>query len=321
MSPSTRSISLLPLLAAAALALAACSSSSTTSPSNPAMSQADADAASDVMVGDLSDQSDGATTTSGGPSFSLVAASGSAASAPAGGAALNAALGAWYATACSPAPVVTVNASTTSYVFTNCAISRLVPLETLTRNGEVDVTLGVGSRTLVFNNFQKTWERISFRTGNEITTSETLNGTRAISDDGTTLQHHVYGTGDPSTTFFQNAFVFNDQSTAEHDRNWQGSFTADVASSIVHNQPLPAGTWTVSGNSTFTRNGGTANQKSWNFSTTGTGVHYDPTCSAAPQFDAGTLTVTAHNNQTDATATFTITFTACGKYTATITKT
>lgn len=317
MSPTPRSMPLLPALAAAALALAACSSS-TTSPSTPAMTQADADAASDVMVSDMSDQADGATTTSG-PSFSQAALSANATSAPAAGAAVSAA-GAWYATACSPAPAITVNGSTTSYVFTNCAISRLIPLETLTRNGEVDVTLGAGSRTLVFTNFQKTWKRISFRTGQEITTSETLNGTRSISDDGTTLQHHVYGTGDPSSTRFQDAYVFADQSTAEHDRNWQGTFTADVAASIVHNQPLPAGMWTVSGNSTFTRNAGTANQKSWSFSTTGTGVHYNPSCSSAPQFDAGTLTVTAHNDQTNATTTFTITFTACGRYTATITK-
>lgn len=309
MSPTPRSMSLLPALAAAALALAACSSS-TTSPSTPALTQADADAASDVMVSDMSDQADGATTTSGGPSFSQVALSANATSAAA----------AWYATACSPAPAITVNGSTTSYVFTNCAISRLIPLETLTRNGEVDVTLGAGSRTLVFTGFQKTWTRVSFRTGQEITTSETLNGTRSISDDGTTLQHHVYGTGDPSSTLFQDAYVFADQSTAEHDRNWQGTFTADVAASIVHNQPLPAGMWSVSGSSTFTRNAGTANQKSWSFSTTGTGVHYNPSCASAPQFDAGTLTVTAHNAQTGTTTTFTITFTACGQYTATITK-
>jgi hypothetical protein len=318
MSPTPRSLPLLPALAAAALALAACSST-TTSPSTPALTQADADAASDVIVGDMSDQADGATTTSGGPSFSQAALSGSATAAPAAAAAVNAA-GAWYATACSPAPTITVNGSTTAYVFTDCAISRLIPLETLTRNGEVDVTLAVGSRTLVFTNFQKTWKRVSFRTGQEITTSETLNGTRSISDDGTTLQHHVYGTGDPSSTLFQDAYVFADQSTAEHDRNWQGTFTADVASSIVHNQPLPAGMWGVSGNSTFTRNAGTANQKSWSFSTSGTGVHYNPSCSSAPQFDAGTLTVTAHNDQTNATTTFTITFTACGQYTATITK-
>jgi hypothetical protein len=314
MHPSTRSPLLLPALAAAALGLAACSSTSTTGPTTPAMSQAEANAAADVIVSDMSDQTDGATSTSSSPSFSMTAAPVTTPSLAV------AATGAWYFTVCSPAPTVTVNGSTTSYVFDNCAISRLVPLETLTRNGQVDVTLGAGSRTLVFTNFEKTWERVSFLTGQSITTSATLNGTRSISDDGTTLQHHVYGTGDPASSLFQTNYVFADQSTAEHQRNWQGTFTADVASSIVPDQPLPAGMWSVTGNSTFTRNQGTSGQKVWTFSTSGSGVHYNPACTSAPQFDAGTLTVQAANAQTGTTTTFTITFTACGQYTATITK-
>lgn len=314
MHPSTRSPLLLPALAAAALGLAACSSTSTTGPTTPAMSQAEANAAADVIVSDMSDQTDGATSTSSSPSFSMTAAPVTTPSLAV------AATGAWYFTACSPAPTVTVNGSTTSYVFDNCAISRLVPLETLTRNGQVDVTLGAGSRTLVFTNFEKMWERVSFLTGQSITTSATLNGTRSISDDGTTLQHHVYGTGDPASSLFQTNYVFADQSTAEHQRNWQGTFTADVASSIVPDQPLPAGMWSVTGNSTFTRNQGTSGQKVWTFSATGSGVHYNPACTSAPQFDAGTLTVQAANAQTGTTTTFTITFTACGQYTATITK-
>lgn len=314
MHPSTRSPLLLPALAAAALGLAACSSTPATGPTNPAMSQAEANAAADVIVSDMSDQTDGATSTSSSPSFSMTAA-------PVTTPSLAVAVtGAWYFTACSPAPTVTVNGSTTSYVFDNCAISRLVPLETLTRNGQVDVTLGAGSRTLVFTNFEKMWERVSYLTGQSITTSATLNGTRSISDDGTTLQHHVYGTGDPASSLFQTNYVFADQSTAEHQRNWQGTFTADVASSIVPDQPLPAGMWSVTGNSTFTRNQGTSGQKVWTFSTTGSGVHYNPACTSAPQFDAGTLTVQAANAQTGTTTTFTITFTACGQYTATITK-
>ena len=313
MHPSTRSPLLLPALAAA-LGLAACSSTSPTGPTTPAMSQAEANAAADVIVSDMSDQTDGATSTSSSPSFSMTAAPvtpPSLAVAP---------TGAWYFTACSPAPTVTVNGSTTSYVFDNCTISRLVPLETLIRNGQVDVTLGAVSRTVVFTNFEKTWKRVLFRTGLEVTTSTTLNGTRSISDDGTTLQHHVYGTGDPASSLFQTNYVFADQSTAEHQRNWQGTFTADVASSIVSDQPLPAGMWSVTGNSTFTRNQGTSGQKVWTFSTTGSGVHYNPACTSAPQFDAGTLTVQAANAQTGTTTTFTITFTACGQYTATITR-
>lgn len=314
MYPSIRSPLLLPALAAAALGLAACSSTPATGPTNPAMSQAEANAAADVIVSDMSDQADGAASTSSSPSFAVGAAPATSPSLAV------AATGAWYFTACSPAPTVTVNGSTTTYVFDNCAISRLVPLETLTRNGRVDVTAGVGSRSLVFTGFEKTWQRISLLTGQEITTSATLNGTRSIADDGTTLQHHVYGTGDPASTSFRTDFVFADQSTAEHQRNWQGTFTADLASSIAPDQPLPAGMWSVTGNSTFTRNPGTANQKVWTFATTGSNVHYNPACLSAPQFDGGTLTVQATNAQTGTTTTFTITFTACGHYAATITK-
>ncbi|MGE5232354.1 MAG: hypothetical protein ACM3NS_11475 [Deltaproteobacteria bacterium] len=316
MYPSIRSPLLLPALAAAAVGLAACSSTPTTGPTTPAMSQTEANAAADVIVSDMTDQTDGATSTASSPSFSMTAAPAKTV----GPSLAVGATGAWYFTACSPAPTVTVNGSTTSFIFDNCAISRLVPLETLTRNGQVDVTLGAGSRTLVFTNFEKTWQRVSFLTGQEITTSATLNGTRSISDDGTMLQHHVYGTGDPTTSLFQTDYVFADRSTAEHQRNWQGTFTADVASSIVPDQPLPAGMWSVTGNSTFTRNPGSTNQKVWTFSTTGSGVHYNPACTSAPQFDAGTLTVQAANAQTGTTTTFTITFAACGQYTATITK-
>jgi len=291
----------------AAFVVAGCSGDSTGPGGQTSFSQADADAAADVVVGDLSDQADGATSTSTGANFSMVAA-------PAASA------GAWYATACSPPPTITTVGNTTSLVFTNCMISRLIPLETLTRNGEVDVTLSAGSRVLAFKNFSKKWERMSFRTGQTITTTATLNGTRSISGDATTLEHHIYGEGDPATTTFETAFVYNDGSTAEHQRNWQSSFVADVASSIQLNQPLPAGKWTIAGNSTWTRNPGTSSQKVWTFSTTATDVHYDPTCTRAPQFDSGTLTVQATNAQTGGTATFTITFTGCGQYTTTITK-
>ena len=75
MYSTTRRLLLLPALAAtAALALAACSGESTGPSTQPPMSQNDANAASDVIVGDLSDQADGATTTSSGASLSLVAA-------------------------------------------------------------------------------------------------------------------------------------------------------------------------------------------------------------------------------------------------------
>lgn len=304
------------LAAIAASTLAACSGDSTAPGSQASLSQTDADAAADVVVSDLSDQADGATSTSSGANFSLVRA-------PSGGpgqAVTALAAPAWYSTACSPAPTVSTNGSTTTYVFDHCAISRLIPLETLTRTGEVTVTLEPGSRTVAFTSFQRTWERISFRTGKTITTSATQNGTRNISGDATMLEFHAYGSGDPAATFFETDFTHEDQSTSRHRRNWHSGFTADVAGSIALNQPLPAGVWSLNGTSTWIRNPGAANEKSWTFTTTGSSVHYSPTCNAAPQFDSGTLTVDAANSQNTRTAEFTITFTDCGKYTVVITR-
>jgi hypothetical protein len=106
MYSTTRRLLLLPALAAtAALALAACSGESTGPATQPPMSQNDANAASDVIVGDLSDQADGATTTSSGASLSLIAA-------PSSGPSQSVtalAKAPWYSTACSPAPTVTTN--------------------------------------------------------------------------------------------------------------------------------------------------------------------------------------------------------------------
>src|SRR5262250_2662380 len=102
----------------AALALAACSGDSTGPGNQVSFNQADADAAADVVVSDASDQADGSTSTSSGANFSMVSAPSSNA-------------GAWYSTACSPPPTVTTVGNTTSFVFANCMISRLVPLETL----------------------------------------------------------------------------------------------------------------------------------------------------------------------------------------------
>jgi hypothetical protein len=312
-STTRRRLLLLALAATAVLALAACSSEST-GPAPTPLTQGDANAAADVVVSDLSDQADGATTTTSGASFSLATALSNGPSQSVS------ALGAspWYTTACSPPPTVTTNGSTITYVFDHCAISRLVPLETLTRTGEVDVTLEPGSRVVAFKGFQRTWERISFRTGQTITTSATQDGTRSISGDGTTLEFHSYGSGDPATSLFQTDFVHEDQSTSRHERNWQSQFTADVAGSIALNQPLPSGLWSLNGTSTWLRNLGSANQKSWTFTTTAPSVHYDPACTSAPQFDAGTMTVTASNGQNGNTSQFTITFTDCGKYSVVI---
>ncbi len=308
--------SALPALAlGAALFVGACNSTSSTAPgTTAALTQADANAASDVIVSDAANLVEGATSTDVATAFSLQ-----------GGAAVLqpafAGFGGWYGTACTPAPTVTTTGNTTSIVYDNCTITRPMPLETIVRNGEVDITRETGARTVVFKALSRSWTRVSFRTGATITSSETRNGTRHTSNDGTTLTHQVFGLGDPATTFFTTDYVHDDGKASKHERNWQATFTADVAGGIVHDQPLPAGNWNITGQSTWTRQPGTADQKQWSFSTSAQALHYNPACDKAPQFDSGTMTVTASNPQKNTTSTFTITFTACGQYTTTITKT
>ncbi|HEX5386548.1 MAG TPA: hypothetical protein VFW66_07625 [Gemmatimonadales bacterium] len=295
---------------AGAMLLAGCSSDATSPSGTPALSQADADAASDVLVADAADLSDGATSTSSAPTgadFSLTA---------------RGALGPWWSRLCSPAPTITTLNATTSYVFVECGISNPNrPLEAIVRNGEVDVTAQAGSRTVAFKDFSKEWIRIALTTGKPDTASATRNGTRETTSDGTTLTHKVYGLGDPASTDMQTDFVHVDHSTSQHLRNWNSSFAADVAGSIVNDEPLPSGTWTISGTGTWSHTpAGSGTTRSWTFVASTNDLHYNATCTTTPQFDAGTLSVNATNRQNGSTATFTITFTACGQYTTTITR-
>ncbi len=310
MSVSRRGTSRLSLLAAA-MVLAGCSSDTAGPSSAPAMSQAEASAASDVVVADAADLSDGSTASSGnGATFSIASTGAAAASAP------------WWSRACTPAPTITVSGGTTTYTFDNCTISRPVSLESIIRNGQVAVTTGGGIRTVEFTDFSKEYIRIALATGKPDTTSETRTGTRQTTGDATTLTHKVFGLGDPAATFMVTDYAYRDKSTSEHQRNWHATFTADVAGAIAADQPLPSGVWNIAGNGTWTRTpAGSSTPKSWTFTTTASNLHYNTTCVSTPQFDSGTLTVQSTNKQTGGTTTFTITFTACGTYTTTITKT
>jgi len=132
---------------------------------------------------------------------------------------------------------------------------------------------------------------------------ETQNGTRMTTRDATTLTH--------TETNFSTAYVFPDLSAASHLRRWTSTFTADVASSIMANQTLPSGNWTVSGTSSWTL---AANTYTLSVSTP-VALHYNASCTATPRFDAGTLTVVVTLGSQ--TSTVTIRFTACGAFSAT----
>lgn len=310
--PVVRANALAPAAILAAALLAACSGDSTSPTSNPnAMTTQEANAAADVVVDDMGDEVEGATSTNVSTGFYVSSAQ--------AGVALSAGPRPWWLSACTPAPTKTVSADgfTTTWTFNNCTISRLIPLQTIVRNGVVAVTRQTGLWQLAFTNFKKETTLVFFRSGTQVTLSNTRTGTRKITkDDGTVLTHEIFG-ATPSDGF-RTDFVGPDGGTGTHLRKWSSTFTADVASTIAVDTPLPAGKWALNGSSEWTRTKDDST-KTWSFQaqTGADGVHYNPACDApGPQFDSGTLTLVATNKKNE-TTTIQISFTACGQYTVT----
>ena len=110
---------------------------------------------------------------------------------------------------------------------------------------------------------------------------------------------------------FKSTYTFPDGSTSSHDRTWNSTFTAATPGSIQPDAPLPSGTLSIDGTSTWTHG---TNSYSLTVSTDPL-LHYNASCTARPKFDAGTLKTTVTRNST--TSTVTIAFTACGQYTVT----
>jgi hypothetical protein len=307
----------IPVMAVSAAAfLAACSGSNTTPGAVSApMSATEANAAADVVVNDVGAQMEGATSTSASTSF-LASSGGSGISAYVNGTVSEARSAPWWLTGCTPAPTKVVSGTTATYTFTNCTLSRLAPrVEKVVRNGVVAITADTGLRSIVFTNFTRDVTRLSFRTGNIETWSDSRNGTRKYTrTDSTSFAFAVYGatTADP----FVSTYTGPDSATGSHSRQWNTSFTADTAGTLLRNQPLPNGVFAVNGNSTWSRTKADST-KTWSLTTTtGTaGVHYSAACDATGLgFDSGTLTTVA-TDKNGVKTTITITFTACGQYT------
>ena len=83
------------------------------------------------------------------------------------------------------------------------------------------------------------------------------------------------------------------------------------AGSIQIGSPLPSGTWSIAGSSTWT-----SGPLSYSLSaSTSQPLHFNASCTVDPRFDAGTLVIAVTKNS--ATSNVTIQFTACGQYTVT----
>jgi len=131
----------------------------------------------------------------------------------------------------------------------------------------------------------------------------TLNGTRQIIGDSAQLAF--------TSTNVSTDYTWPNGSSANHTRSWNITFTADTAGQIQPDSPLPVGTLTLAGTSTWTRGANT-----WNLvASTTAPLHFNPTCGVRPMFDAGVLKFVATRNSL--VTTVTIQFTACGQYTVT----
>jgi len=141
-------------------------------------------------------------------------------------------------------------------------------------------------------------------------TNSATNETRSVKDNGTRA---VVGSANALqfADTMQTDYTFATGATATHIRKWAASFTADQAGSIQMGSPLPSGTLTINGSSTYTSG---TNNYSLSVSTSPP-LHHNASCTVEPRFDAGTLTASVTKNGT--TSNVTIQFTACGQYTVT----
>jgi hypothetical protein len=149
------------------------------------------------------------------------------------------------------------------------------------------------------HNVQRTYLQV-FRSRERagVRSTETWNGTRVMTRDSSSLTQVETG--------FATTFGLPDGSTAIHTRTWTSKFTADLPGSIVANQALPSGTWTITGTGTWTVG---STSYGVTLSTT-TPLHYNASCTSTPRFDAGVLK--AAMTEGTGTGTVTITFTGCG---------
>ncbi len=181
-----------------------------------------------------------------------------------------------------------------------CVLS--YPSETDTLRGTIDILDPTAGVDHAVKRIFTSLVRARLRSGT--LTSETWNGTRMTTRDSSTLHH--------TDTNLRADYVFPNGTAATHVRTWTSTFTADTPASIQADQPLPSGTWTITGTSSWAQGG---NAYSITVSTS-RALHYNASCTATPRFDAGTLTaaVTLGGQM----ATVTIQFTGCGAVSGTV---
>lgn len=280
------------LAIAAGAALAACSDHM--SPQASLLSQAQADSMGEVVVADVENELDAGTAASGigfvpgAPSSAVLSSS------------------LRCVPVISPLPAVDADADrvpdSVRVTFTDCVIGFRRGADTI--RGSIDIIdptpMGTDrSLKLAFIDFARI-----FLDRHDHSASITVNGSREAIRDSDKLSQTEVG--------FRTDYVFGNGATASSVRNWAIAFTADVPGSIVHDAGLPSGVLTITGSSTFTRDGTT--QFDLQVSTPEP-LHFDATCNDRPRFSTGTLQAVVAKQ--GATSTVMIQFTACGQFTVT----
>jgi len=277
----------------AALVLVAACGTENMAPKTPALSRAQADSMGQVMVAEVQSELDGITLSAGGLAPALAAP---------GGPMADGGLG------CIPSfsPIPAANSDSdrvpdsVRITFPNCAFAEGDEADTI--SGSIDIidpTPAVTDRALklAFTDFRRV------EVEGTRSRSTLVNGARESLRDANEISQ--------SETDFHTVFTFGDGRTATSDRNWNATFTADVAGSIQPDAALPSGTLDVAGTATFTRD---TNSFALTVSTSPV-LHYNAACTVRPKFDAGTFMATVTKN--GATSNVTIAFTACGTFTVT----
>ncbi|HKW40232.1 MAG TPA: hypothetical protein VJN39_03190 [Gemmatimonadales bacterium] len=281
----------------AAALFAACSTSPSTSPQNPVISQPEASAVAEVVTTDAASLAGGATLAAAtGMPFDLAPMPGAPAMSP-------------TATSCTPtrtpSPVTNSDGDpvpdSVNIAFTGCTFTFDGHTATLSGSFDiVDPTPTVTDRS--FRTRSHDFTRSVTNTTTGTTRSVVENGVRSVV--GTPDQIQITDTMTTDYTFASNA-------TAQHVRKWLATFTADQAGSIQLGAPLPSGSLSVGGSSTWTSG---ANSYSLAV-TTSAPLHFNASCTVEPRFDSGTITVVVTKGTVSTTVT--IQFTACGQYTVT----
>jgi hypothetical protein len=280
-----RNFSGLAVCVSAALLGSACSSN--TGPGSAAITSAQADTVSQVIVNDAQSEVD------------YSAAIGSAVYLPG---AAPASVGCVSRTPASPAnsdgdPVP----DSVRLTFTDCIVN--YPLSSDTVRGAIDIldptpVLTDHAWKHIFTNLSRIHVGPLGRES-----SITLNGARQIVGDSAQLTF--------TSTNVETDFQWPNGAMASHIRSWTLAFTADTAGHIVFDGQLPNGSLSVSGTSTWTRGPNT-----WQIdASTPAPLHYDASCTVRPKFDSGTFKAVVTRN--NLTTNVMIQFTACGTFTVT----